>query len=189
MTRAESDKRSAFESAVLPLMGPLYRTALRLTQRPEDASDVVQESCLRAYRTFGNFRPGSDARAWMFTILYSVFINRRKKEQRQERRVSLEDLETKYWDLIAIPGQGGSQAELGEVESPEVKDALDTLPETFRSAVLLVDVNELSYEEAANALGCPVGTLRSRLFRARRALFSALRDHARRLGYMRSKDE
>jgi RNA polymerase sigma-70 factor (ECF subfamily) len=188
MTRSDSQKRSDFELLVLPLMGPLYRTALRLTRQPDDASDVVQESYLRAYRTFENFRQGTDARAWMFTILYSVFINRHKKSRRDEANVSIEDLEAKYWRFLADPGRGPGEVELGDMDSPEVEAALDALPETFRSAVLMVDVNELSYEEAAAALRCPVGTLRSRLFRGRRLLFAALRDYARRSGYMRSKD-
>lgn len=187
MNPRDDRRRAEFESLVTPLMGPLYRTALRLTREPDDASDVVQESCLRAFRTFDNFRSGTDAKAWMFTILYSVFINRWKKSRRTDS-VSIDVLEGAYAQLVVEPPQSSGESEWGEMESPEVEAALESLPETFRSAVLMVDVNEFSYEEAAAVLGCPVGTLRSRLFRGRRLLFGAVRDYAKRTGYMRSRD-
>ncbi len=185
MTLHDPKKRADFESVAVPLMGALYQTAHRLAGQPDDAADVVQETYLRAYRTFENFRPGTNARAWMFTILYSVFINWRKKMRREKTRVPIEDLETRYSQYVA---QGPTQTEFIDLSAPEVEAALDALPETFRSAVLMVDVNELSYDEAAAALGCPVGTVRSRLFRGRRLLFVALQEYARRAGYMRSKD-
>jgi RNA polymerase sigma-70 factor (ECF subfamily) len=125
--------RAEFEDWALPIAPALYRTAHRLSRRPEDARDLVQETYLRAYRTFGNFQPGTNVRAWLFTILYSILNN---------------------------------------------ESALRSLPEEYRAAILLVDVEDLSYEEAAEILSCPVGTLRSRLHRARKLLFAALRDYA-----------
>ncbi|HKQ19784.1 MAG TPA: sigma factor-like helix-turn-helix DNA-binding protein, partial [Candidatus Eisenbacteria bacterium] len=107
------------------------------------------------------------------------------KGRREEANVPIEDLETKYWRFVEQPGTDPSELELGNMDSPEVEAALDSLPAPFRAAVLMVDVDELSYEEAAGVLECPVGTLRSRLFRGRRLLFAALRDHAQRLGYLR----
>ncbi len=188
MTRSDAQKRADFESVAVPLMGVLYQTALWLTRQPDDASDVVQETFLRAYRTFDNFRAGTNARAWMFTILYSVFTNRRKKARREEANVPIDELEAKYWQFAAHPGPTPDEVVLGQLKSAEVEAALNALPETFRSAVLMVDVNELSYDEAATALACPVGTLRSRLFRARRLLSASLHDYARRQGYTRSKE-
>lgn len=180
------DPRARFEALALPLLRPLYNTALRLTRRPEDASDVVQETCLRAYRTFANFSPGTNAKAWLFTIMYSVFVNRYRKEQRAPGTVPLEEAESGW--AGRRPASSGQPTLPGpEVTdlAPPVRLALDRLPEAFRSAVLLVDLEELSYEEAAAVLKCPVGTLRSRLFRARRALFLELRPYADRMGYAR----
>src|SRR5712692_11278720 len=90
------DRRARFEALALPLLGPLYNTALHLTADPDDAADVVQETYLRAYRTFDNFRPGTNGKAWLFTILYSVFINRQKKAEREVGPLPVEELEERY---------------------------------------------------------------------------------------------
>jgi RNA polymerase sigma-70 factor (ECF subfamily) len=172
-------RRARFEDIALPIMPALYRLALHLTEVPEDAEDAVQETYYRAYRTFENFRPGTNAKAWLFTILRSVVINRWRKTRRGVRDVPIEPIEERYPD---------DQSDLASLGSPEVEVALRALPEVFRSAVLLVDVEELSYEEAAAVLDCPVGTLGSRLSRGRRILFSALHDFARRAGYARPTD-
>jgi RNA polymerase sigma-70 factor (ECF subfamily) len=179
-------KRTRFEAVALPFLKALYGTALRLAGDPDDAADVVQESLLRAYRTFDNFRTGTNCKAWLFTILYSVHINRSHKARRERGNVSVDDLEGRFERYLATPAS--AEAELGTVEAwgtrwqPEVENALRLLPETFRAPVLLVDVEGLSYDEAAGALGCPVGTVRSRLYRARRLLFAALHDFARETG-------
>src|SRR5687768_11794736 len=174
------EKRIRFEATALPFMGALYATALRLSRRPEDASDLVQETYLRAYRTFDNFAAGTNCKAWLLTILYSVFVNRYRKAQREPRSVSIDELEKGYHAWLTADGAANSPLAFdGRVTDGQVEDALRQLPESFRSAVILVDIEELSYEEAAAALGCPVGTLRSRLFRARKLLSSALRGYAR----------
>jgi RNA polymerase sigma-70 factor (ECF subfamily) len=180
------DFRARFEAETLPLMPAVYRFALRLTRRPEDARDIVQDTYLRAFRTFGNFRPGTNAKAWLFKIVYSVFVNRWHKERR-ESSVSIEELEEKFPRALAAEDPAAHRATLSarpeDWAHPEVDAALRRLPEAFRSAVLLVDVEELTYEEAAAALDCPVGTLRSRLFRSRKALYVALREFATQAGY------
>jgi RNA polymerase sigma-70 factor, ECF subfamily len=185
------DKRARFEATAMPFMRTVYNTALRLSHRPEDASDLAQETFLRAYRTFDGFTAGTNCKAWLFTILYSVFINRYRKEQRSPPAISIEALEKRYH--VHLKTAAGLDPLVGEGSwaDPHVEDALRQLPEAFRSAVLLVDVEELSYEEAAAALGCPLGTLRSRLFRARRLLFGALQDYARETGHLRgpAKDQ
>jgi RNA polymerase sigma-70 factor (ECF subfamily) len=177
-----ADRRAEFERAALPHMNALYGMAHRLTRRTEDASDLVQETYLRAYRTFAGFVPGTNAKAWLFTILYSVFANRYRKERRTPREVPIHELEERLAREDPLEGSpfadGGPPAE-------EVERALAELPEPFRVAVLLVDVEELSYGEAAAALGCPVGTLRSRLHRARRLLYGMLQEYARRTGVLR----
>jgi RNA polymerase sigma-70 factor (ECF subfamily) len=173
-------RREEFEATALPLARPLYATALRMTGRAEDALDVVQETFLRAFRTFDNFTAGTNPRAWLFAILRSVSANRWRRERRQPLMVPLEDWEERFGALAA----GG--APVHDATSEEVSRALAALPEDFRLVLLLVDVEGLTYEEAASAVGCPVGTIRSRLSRARRALFVALRDYAREAGYARA---
>lgn len=165
-------------------MGVLYNAALRWTRQPAEASDLVQETCLRAYRTFDNFETGTNAKAWLLTIAYSIFVNRYRKQQREPHAVSIEDL-GEWHEAFAAPSSDHPEAQFRKDRmAAEIEEALENLPELFRSAVLLVDVDELSYEEAATALGCPVGTLRSRLHRARKLLLNALSGYARRSGYL-----
>ncbi len=175
--------RAEFEETALPVAPALYRTARRLTRRTEDASDAVQETMLRAYRTFHGFQPGTNARAWLFTILYSILTNDWRRRQRAPEEVPLEVVEERFAKALRASGVDAESALLQRLDaSPEIDSALKDLPEEYRAAVLLVDVEELSYEEAAAILGCPVGTVRSRLHRARKLLFVALHDYARRTG-------
>jgi len=178
------NQRVQFEAAALPFTRPLYNTALRLTHRPEDASDLVQETYLRAYRTFHNFVPGTNCKAWLFTILYSVFVNKYRKEQRESEAVSIEELEEKFHRLLVAVEWDPHWALNSREVGTEVDQALSLLPEGFRLAVLLVDVEEMSYEEAAAVLNCPAGTVRSRLFRARKLLFTELQQYALKKGYV-----
>jgi RNA polymerase sigma-70 factor (ECF subfamily) len=175
----DQSRREDFETTALPFARPLYATALRITGRAEDALDVVQETFLRAYRTFDSFTPGTNPKAWLFTILRSVSANRWRRERRQPRMVPLEDWEARFGPLAA-EGRPAREA-TGE----EVSRAVEALPEDFRIVVLLVDVEGFTYEEAAAALACPVGTIRSRLARGRRALYVLLSDYARKAGYAR----
>ena len=177
------NRRAQFEATALPFMRSIYNSALCLTRRPEDASDLVQETYLRAYRTFPNFTPGTNCKAWLFTIMYSVFVNRYRKEQREPESVSIEELEEKFHRSLAAAEWDPNLIQEMHVMANEVDQALKRLPESFRFAVLLVDVEEMSYEEAAAVLNCPIGTLRSRLFRARKLLFLELQPYARRKGY------
>lgn len=169
-------------------MREVYNAARRLSWDDDAAADLVQETYLRAFRTFDSFRPGTNCRAWLFTILYSVHINRWRKAKRELDPMPVEEIEERYSRWVEAPGVEDPLADVtvwGMDWSRDVEAALASLPETFRSAVLLVDVHELSYEEAAAALDCPVGTVRSRLFRARRLLAAALQEHARRLGFLK----
>ena len=178
-----------FEAVALPFMDALYGKALHLTHSPADAGDLVQETYLRAYRAFASFTPGTNCKAWLFTILYSIFINQYRKDQRAPDMVSMDELEDHFHRTLAGENWENDFNSLAGSElhwqGPEVNAALDKLPEQFRSAVLLVDVEGLSYEEAAGVLDCPVGTLRSRLSRARKILFLELRDYARKTGFIR----
>ncbi len=186
-TSAIDQKRSRFESTALPFLRDLSNVARRLAHGAEDARDLVQETWLRAYRTFDNFRPGTNCRAWLLTILYSIFINQYRKSRREPEPASLEEIEERFHRTLAVEAKAG---EVAGWSDPEVKTAFDRLPESFRDVILLVDVEELSYEQAATALACPVGTVRSRLFRGRQQLYASLREHAGRIGYpIEAKDE
>ena len=182
-----------FESEALPFMGTLYHKALVLTRRAEDASDLEQETYLRAFRNYSSFTAGTNCKAWLFTIQYSIFVNKYRKSQREPEVVSFDELETEFARLLTDEQWEGVCATLAEPamdwSAPEVSGALTELPESFRAAVLLVDVEGLTYEEAAGVVGCPVGTLRSRLFRARRILFVKLRDYAQRVGVIRRQHD
>lgn len=134
---------------------------------------------LRAYRGFDRFRPGTNARAWLLKIVYRLFVNDYHRKRRVPPAVPIDELETRYGiELIARAGA----FEAATWTEPEVEAALDELPDAFRAAVLLVDIEDLSYEDAAAALECEIGTVRSRLFRARRLLAARLEAYARDRG-------
>lgn len=181
-------RRAEFEATALPFMRAVYSTARRLARGNDDeAGDLVQETYLRAYRTFENFTPGTNCRGWLLTIMYSVFINQYNKTQRRGATVSFDDLEERFQHHLESTDDASAAAATVDVRgvrlNPEVEQALQQLPEEFRAPVLLVDVEGLSYDEAAAVLECPVGTIRSRLYRARRLLFAALEDYAAALGF------
>ena len=181
------NERERFEALAMPLTQPLYGFALRLTRGGDNASDLVQETFLRAYRTFGSFRTGTNAKAWMFKILYSIHVNEAK---RRERRPATMSMDSAYDDgPMEIADWSGTAEILTnpaiDWEGSEVEQEVSALPEEFREAVLLVDLGDLTYEEAATVAGCPVGTIRSRLARGRRRLSERLRDLARSRGLVK----
>jgi len=178
-------KRARFEQVIAPLYSILYRTARRLARSDHDGQDLVQETCLRAFRTFDGFTPGTNAKAWLFTILYSIFINRARRSKHEPEPMSGDEIDARYAGHV----EASAGTPVAEWTEPEVERALDALPDAFRAAVLLVDVEELTYEEAATVLNCPVGTLRSRLFRGRKLLMVSLSEFASRAGFTVVKEE
>ena len=178
----EEDVR--FESEALPFIDDVYRFALSLTRDASDADDIVQETFLRAYRSWHTFQPGSDARRWLFTITRNVFLRSRERER---RHVDIEDGDVEALTTFATHGQmvrDGSDQILSRIDlAPALRRALDELDEPFKSAVLLVDLEDQSYEAAAQILGVPIGTVRSRLFRGRRILQDKLITYARDAGF------
>ncbi|OFW77120.1 MAG: RNA polymerase subunit sigma-24 [Actinobacteria bacterium RBG_19FT_COMBO_70_19] len=155
----------------------LYSAGLRLTRNPSDAEDLVQETYLRAYRGFARFEEGTNLRAWMYRILTNTFINSYRKKQREP--VTVQDDEIEDWYLFDRLGASGVEASaesevLDRLPDEEVQRALEALPEGFRMAVLLADVEGFSYKEVAAILGVPIGTVMSRLHRGRKALQKAL---------------
>jgi RNA polymerase sigma-70 factor (ECF subfamily) len=178
--------RERFEREVLPLLPNLYGAALRLTRNPQDAEDLVQEAYLRAYRGFAGFREGTNLRAWMYRILTNTFINSYRKKQREPVTVAVTD-DTSDWYLYDRIGSSGAEPSaeaevLERIPDEDVQRALEELPEVFRMAVLLADVEGFSYKEIAEILDIPIGTVMSRLHRGRKALQRALWETVRERG-------
>jgi RNA polymerase sigma-70 factor (ECF subfamily) len=177
--------RARFERDVLPLLPNLYGAALRLTRNPSDAEDLLQETYLRAFRGFAGFQEGTNLRAWMYRILTNTFINTYRKRQREPVTVADDELED--WYLYDRLGESGVEASaesevLERIPDEDVQRALEGLPENFRMAVLLADVEGFSYKEIAEILDIPIGTVMSRLHRGRKALQKALWDTVRERG-------
>jgi RNA polymerase sigma-70 factor (ECF subfamily) len=177
-----------FEQEAVPFMPEMYAAALRLTRDRSDAEDLVQETFLRAYRGFGGFEPGTNLRAWLYRILTNAYINTYRKRQREPVTVSDDEL-PEWWLYEKLGGEGTeASAEARVLESlpdEDVQDALASLPEQFRLAVLLADVEGFSYKEIAEILGVPMGTVMSRLHRGRRALEKRLWNVMRERGLVR----
>ncbi len=182
MATGDSQKRKRFEQEALPHLDALFTTALHLTRSRDDASDLSQETMLRAYRFFYQFRSGTDCRAWLLTIMYNTFRSGYARRRRGEQlSASAEEVE-RALEKESDQDLSGSDPEelLARCGlEPDMEKALYGLPEEFRAALLLVDVNELSYEEAAQTMEVPIGTVRSRLSRARAMMRYALEQAAR----------
>ncbi len=183
-------KQAEFEAVVLEHFHTLYSTALRLTRNPSEAQDLVQETLLKAYRFFDRFEPGTNVKAWLFTILRNTYINTYRKTVRQQEQVDFERIEPFYADTANDPewewtDQEALEAMLRYLVQDDVKRALDALPEVYRIVVLLADLAELPYKDIAAIIGCPEGTVMSRLFRGRRLLRKSLQEFARKSGYVK----
>ncbi|MER3500701.1 MAG: hypothetical protein IMHGJWDQ_000003 [Candidatus Fervidibacter sp.] len=184
--QAPQSLAAEFEATVLPFREELKRAALRLTRSPDSAEDLVQETLLHAFQGFARFRRGTNLKAWLMRILLNLFINHYRHQQRSIPTVSLEglleelELADDGTELLVDEGLSPEEAVLAQVMDEEVANALAQLPEPFREVVVLCDLEGLSYAEAAAALGIPIGTVRSRLARAREMLRRRLWDYAKR---------
>ncbi len=181
-------REEAFEQEALPWLDDVYRFALSLTHDETDAEDVVQDTFLRAYRSWSTYAVGSDCRRWLFTICRNAFLRSRERER---RTVELDDAEREVLatgapSVADVPRSGLDEILFRTDLLPAIERALTRLPVTFRSVVLLVDIEEQSYEAAAEILGVPIGTVRSRLFRGRRIMQELLAAHARDAGIVGS---
>jgi len=184
-TETRQQRAERFERDAMAYLDPLYGAALRLTRNPADAEDLVQETYTKAFAAFHQFKQGTNLKAWLYRILTNTFINSYRKAQRQPL-VAGDDIED--WQLARAADHqstGLKSAEMSALEAtPDraVSDALDSLSQEFRTVVLLSDVEGFSYKEIADIMGTPIGTVMSRLNRARTALRAKLADYAAERG-------
>jgi RNA polymerase sigma-70 factor (ECF subfamily) len=186
------EKRAEFERQALVHTDSLYGAAYRLTRNPRDAEDLVQDSLLRAYRFWDSFEQDSNCKAWLLRIVTNTFINeyQRKKRSREVLDAATAEQDTTDGVLVhadASDRQSPERALLDRSVSDDVQRSLDALPDDFRTAVVLCDVQGLSYKEIAEIMQTPVGTVMSRLFRGRKLLAAALREFATTQGYVRDE--
>jgi RNA polymerase sigma-70 factor (ECF subfamily) len=183
----DTSLRALFEEQAIPFMDQLYAAAMRMTRNPADAGDLVQETYAKAYAAFGQFEQGTNLKAWLYRILTNTFINSYRKNQRQPYQGAIDDLED--WQLGSAESltQGrttrSAEAEaIDHLPDSDVKEALQSIPEDFRLAVYLADVEGFAYQEIADIMKTPVGTVMSRLHRGRRLLRDLLAEYARERG-------
>ena len=184
-------KRSEFERQALVHLDSLYGAAYRLTRNPRDAEDLVQDSLLRAYRFWDSFQQDSNCKAWLLRIVTNTFINEYQRKKRSREVLDAATAEQDATDGVLVHAaandkQSPERALLQQSVSDDVQRALDQLPDDFRTAVILCDMQGLSYKEIAEIMECPVGTVMSRLFRGRKLLAAALREFAVSEGYVKT---
>ncbi|MBI4420092.1 MAG: sigma-70 family RNA polymerase sigma factor [Gemmatimonadetes bacterium] len=186
MPPTAEEQRTNFEREALPHLDTVYRVALRLSGDVSRAEDLVQDTMLKAFRSWHQYRPGTNVRAWLLTILRNTFINEYRRERSHGPTVDLADAEA-----FSLFGEVQAEDPAGRffdrIVDQQVLRAIDELPEEFRETLVLSDVEGLPYQEIAEITGAPVGTVKSRLFRARRALQRRLYDYAVEMGYIKRR--
>lgn len=192
-SRKVATERKLFEEEARPHLDALYSTALRLTRSQVDAEDLVQDTLVRAYRFFDRFEAGTNFKAWLLRIQMNTFVNRYRRSTR-ERQVFDGPMATPVGEgVMSRATMRGLTDPVGSAQrkliAKEINEAFETLSEEARAMVLLADVEELSYKEIAEVMGCPIGTVMSRLHRARKQLQVELQQHAVQLGIIENDDD
>lgn len=188
------EDRARFEALVNEHLDSLYGSALRLTRNRAAAEDLIQDTFLKAWRSFHTFQTGTNARAWLYKILMNAYIDSYRRSSREPEMVDHEDVGDFYLYAKAQESEqyrrAGDPEEvlLSKIMDADVKSALEQVPEPFRAAVILADLEEFSYKEIAEILDVPIGTVMSRLYRGRRHLQKLLWDYAKRAGYVNGKE-
>jgi RNA polymerase sigma-70 factor, ECF subfamily len=174
-----------FQREALPHMDALYNFALRMTSDPDDADDLLQETYLKAYRFFDKFEKGTNCKAWLFRIMKNSFINMYRKSSKEPDKVDYDEIEEFYHTIRAESADANDLQEqlFSNLLDDDVTRALEQLPEEFRTVVILCDIEGFTYEEIADFVECPIGTVRSRLHRGRKMLRANLYEYARSHGY------
>lgn len=190
--KKEARKKAEFEALVMPHLEALYGTAVRMTRNPQEADDLLQDACLKAYRFLDKFQRGTNFKAWIFKIQTNVFINRYRKLQRDREVRSEVQTDGHHAHILAQgPTRDALRPEdtiLDHLMSEDIQQALEKLPPDFRMAIILSDVEEFSYKEIAEIMDCPVGTVMSRLYRARRQMQRLLYRHAVDRGFIQADE-
>jgi RNA polymerase sigma-70 factor, ECF subfamily len=184
------EDKERFQRDALPLLDSLYGAALRMTRNPADAEDLVQDTMLRAYRAFDRFEPGTNLKAWLFRIMTNAYINTYRKKQREPQKVSSDEVEEfdLYRELKDYDPQFAETPEslvLDNLVDSDILEAIEQLPDQFRLAVVLSDIEGFTYAEMADIMDVPMGTVMSRLHRGRKALQKRLWDIARDRGIVK----
>ncbi|NGP88637.1 sigma-70 family RNA polymerase sigma factor [Fodinibius halophilus] len=185
LTKDELQKQEDFEEEIIPHLDAMYNFALRLTSDPSDAEDLVQDTIVKAFRFFSSYEKGTNAKAWLFRILKNSYINNYRKKSKQPNQVDYDEVAT-FYETIRAERTDTSDLEdkmFRDLIDDDISNALEELPEDFRTVVLLCDIEDFTYEEIANMLDVPIGTIRSRLHRGRNLLKDQLVEYAEKRGY------
>ncbi len=186
LSESEIQKNMDFENIAIPHKEALYNFALKMTNDTDEADDLLQETFLKAFRYFDKFERGTNCKAWLYSIMRNTYINEYRRIKKSPEKVDYDDIENFYENIKESEVEFGHIVEdaFSNTLNDEVSEALAELPKDFQTIILLSDVEGFTYEEIAEFLSCPIGTVRSRLHRARKMLYAKLYNYAKSVGFV-----